>query len=51
MNELLNIMLWTFRISETRFKYPAKLRIIIYKDQFDEIDLFGLKGEINDGSL
>lgn len=51
INELLNIMLWTFRISETRFKYPAKLRIIIYKDQFDEIDLFGLKGEINDGSL
>lgn len=47
IGELLNIMLWTFRISETRFKYPAELTIVIYGDLFDQIDLFNLQGDIN----
>src|SRR5690606_19860727 len=29
--DLLKIMLWTFRISEMRFKHPAKLTIVISK--------------------
>lgn len=37
--DLLKIMLWTFRISEMRFKYPAKLSIIIHKDKIDQINL------------
>ena len=49
INELLNIMLWTFRISETRFKYPAKLTIIIYGDLFNKINLFGLQEDVNYG--
>lgn len=41
--ELLKIMLWTFRISETRFKYPAKLNIVIHEDKIDKINLFEIK--------
>lgn len=41
--DLLKIMLWTFRISEMRFKYPAKLTIIIYEGKIDKINLFELK--------
>lgn len=46
INELLMTMLWTFKLSETRFKYPAKLTIVIYEDLFNKIDLFNLKGGI-----
>ena len=41
--ELLKIMLWTFRISEMRFKYPAKLSIIIHEDKIDSINLLDIK--------
>lgn len=41
--DLLKIMLWTFRISEMRFKYPAKLTIVIHQDKIDQINLFELK--------
>lgn len=41
--ELLKIMLWTFRISEMHFKYPAKLTIIIHKDKIDKINLLDIK--------
>jgi len=40
--ELLKIMLWTFRISEMRFKYPAKLTIIIHEDKIDKINLLDI---------
>ncbi|WP_164142080.1 macro domain-containing protein [Serratia marcescens] len=41
--ELLKIMLWTFRISEMRFKHPAKLTIVIHEDKIDQISLLDLK--------
>ncbi len=41
--DLLKIMLWTFRISEMRFKYPAKLTIVIHKDKIDKINLLDIK--------
>jgi len=41
--DLLKIMLWTFRLSEMKFKYPAKLTIVIHEDKMDEINLFNLK--------
>lgn len=41
--ELLKIMLWTFRISEMRFKYPAKLTIVIHKDKINKINLLDIK--------
>ena len=41
--DLLKIMLWTFRISEMRFKYPAKLAIIIHPEKIDAINLLDIK--------
>ena len=41
--DLLKIMLWTFRISEMRFQYPAKLSIIVHKDKIDRINLLDIK--------
>ena len=45
--ELLKIMLWTFRISEMRFKYPAKLSIVIHEDKIDSINLLNIKSVQN----
>ncbi|PST97663.1 macro domain-containing protein [Photobacterium iliopiscarium] len=45
--DLLKIMLWTFRISEMRFKHPAKLTIVIHKDKIDTINLFEIKHSNN----
>lgn len=45
--ELLKIMLWTFRISEMRFKYPAQLSIIISEEKIDTINLLDIKSARN----
>lgn len=45
--DLLKIMLWTFRISEMRFKYPAKLTIIIHPGKMDTINLLDIKSANN----
>lgn len=45
--DLLKIMLWTFRISEMRFKYPAKLTIVIHKSKIDKINLLDIKSARN----
>lgn len=43
-NELLEIMIWTFRLSKIKFEYPAKLTIIIHEDKIDKINIFKMKG-------
>ncbi|HMS09699.1 MAG TPA: DUF6430 domain-containing protein [Pyrinomonadaceae bacterium] len=45
--DLLKIMLWTFRISEMRFKYPAKLTIVIHEDKIARINLLDIKSARN----
>lgn len=45
--DLLKIMLWTFRISEMRFKYPARLTIVIHKNKIDKINLLDIKSARN----
>jgi hypothetical protein len=45
--DLLKIMLWTFRISEMRFKYPAKLTIVIHTSKIDKINLLDIKSARN----
>lgn len=45
--DLLKIMLWTFRISEMRFKYPARLTIVIHKDKINQINLLDIKAARN----
>lgn len=41
--DLLKIMLWTFKLSEMKFKYPAKLTVVIHKDKISQINLFNVK--------
>jgi hypothetical protein len=45
--DLLKIMLWTFRISEMRFKYPAKLTIVVLADKIDKINLLDIRSARN----
>ncbi len=45
--DLLKIMLWTFRISEMRFKYPARLTVVVHKDKIDKINLLDIKAVRN----
>lgn len=41
--DLLKIMLWTFRISEMRFKYPARLTIIVHESKIDKVNLLDFR--------
>ena len=41
--DLLKIMLWTFKLSEMKFKHPAKLTIVIHNDKIGQINLFDIK--------
>ncbi len=45
--ELLKIMLWTFRISEMRFKHPAKLTIVIHAEKIEKINLHSISSTQN----
>lgn len=40
--ELLKIIIWTFRISRIKFKHPATASIIIHESLFDQINLYEL---------
>lgn len=40
--ELLEIILWTFKVSRIKFHYPSKVKIIISSDKMDKISLFDL---------
>lgn len=37
--ELLELIIWSFKVSRMKFAYPSKLKIIIYKDKKDKINL------------
>jgi len=41
--DLLKIMLWTFKLSEMKFKHPAKLTIVIHQGKIGQINLFDIK--------
>ncbi|MGT2683214.1 macro domain-containing protein [Streptococcus porci] len=43
INELLRIMVWTFKISKIKFAYPAKLTIIVHDDLLSQVNLYELK--------
>lgn len=45
--DLLKIMLWTFRVSEMRFKYPAKLTIVVHRPKITQVNLAALKSMQN----
>lgn len=41
--DLLKIIIWTFKISEMKFKHPANLTIVISPEKISRINLFELK--------
>ncbi|EFF62517.1 conserved hypothetical protein [Turicibacter sanguinis PC909] len=41
--ELLEILIWSFKISRIKIKYPSKVSIIIYDENVDKIDFYKLK--------
>lgn len=43
INELLKIMIWTFKVSKIKFAYPAKLTILIHEDMLDKVNLYEIK--------
>ena len=43
--ELLEIIIWTYRISKVKFTYPAKLNIVLNYSKRDKYSLFNLRGD------
>lgn len=41
--ELLELLVWSFKLSRIKFKYPAKAAIVIHKDKADKINFTKLK--------
>lgn len=41
--ELLQIILWTFKVSKIKFTYPAKLKIVVYRKKLVKYSLYKLK--------
>lgn len=41
--ELLEIIIWTFKVSRIRFQYPAKAKIILTKNSLEKISLYDIK--------
>lgn len=41
--ELLEIIIWTFKVSRIRFQYPAKAKIVLTNDCLNKINLFDIK--------
>ncbi|WP_394223623.1 macro domain-containing protein [Priestia aryabhattai] len=41
--ELLEVLIWTFKISKVKFKEPSKIRVVIQDDQKGEINFYKLK--------
>lgn len=42
--ELLEILIWSFKISRVKFTHPARVTILIHPDKKDRINFYDLKG-------
>ncbi|MCC0669214.1 macro domain-containing protein [Clostridioides sp. ZZV14-6153] len=42
--ELLELLIWSFKISRVKFTYPSKVKIIIYEGKKDKVNFYKLKG-------
>ena len=47
--ELLEVLIWTFKISKVKFKEPAKVKVVIHELQKDNINFYQLKEGENIG--
>lgn len=45
--ELLEIIIWTFKVSRIRFQYPAKVKIVLLKKSLNKINLYDIKKRFN----
>lgn len=41
--ELLELIIWTFKVSRIKFTYPSKVKIVVYKEKSEKINLLALK--------
>ena len=41
--ELLELIVWSFKVSRIKFTYPAKTKIVVYENKSDRINLLRLK--------
>lgn len=41
--ELLELIIWTFKVSRIRFQYPAKAKIVLTQNCMDKINLYDIK--------
>jgi hypothetical protein len=41
--ELLNLIIWTFKVSWVKFTYPSKVKIVVFSEKSDKINLMALK--------
>lgn len=42
-HHLLEVMLWTFKISKVKFREPAKITIVLHKSHYNKINFYKLK--------
>lgn len=42
-HQLLEVMLWTFKISKVKFREPAKITILLHKSHYEKINFYKLK--------
>ncbi len=42
--ELLEILIWSFKVSRVKFRYPAKVTIVVHESIKDKINFYELKG-------
>ncbi|WP_157053751.1 macro domain-containing protein [Schleiferilactobacillus perolens] len=47
--DLLQIILWTFKVSKIKFTYPARLHVVVYKQKSAKYNLYKLKELENNG--
>ncbi|OPZ86497.1 MAG: hypothetical protein BWY74_03626 [Firmicutes bacterium ADurb.Bin419] len=43
--ELLELIIWTFKVSRIKFTYPSKVKIVVYKHKSERINLLALKAQ------
>lgn len=41
--ELLELIIWTFKVSRIKFTYPSKVKIVVWQDKREKINLLKLK--------
>lgn len=42
--ELLELIIWSFKISRVKFTYPSRVSIILHESARDKVNLYRLKG-------